>query len=158
MRKRINSGLVIVAIILIIFSVFYVLKINGYFDFSSNYNIKRIIASRDQDFTQSMIDGEEETVWGDPVIWEEPLADPGDYIYIEFVKKRKISSIYMSGMIPEDIHFYYTEGSVEKEISYNKNGRVYSFDKRIMSNNIKIVLGANSSDNRWVIQELKVYE
>lgn len=157
-KKKNRIILLVVGIIVVLFFVFFIMKINGMFDYTRNYDIKEITSSRDQDFVQALIDNEEETVWGDPIIWEEPLANPGDYIDIEFNNTRDISSIEMIGEIPDDIHLYYEYNGTFAEIKYIKNYDMYYFENTINTKMIKIQVGNNATNYNWVIKELRINE
>lgn len=75
-----------VTLLLTGFLGFFALKMNGYWDVSSRFDIRRIQANRDQGNVQAVIDDDPLTVWGDGNYWEK--FKTGDYLMFSFVKKR----------------------------------------------------------------------
>ncbi|MBQ1548356.1 MAG: hypothetical protein IIZ61_08195 [Lachnospiraceae bacterium] len=87
----------------VIFAVYFLMKIFGFFDYTHKFGIREIITDRDKDSVTAMLDNEDETVWGDAVIWNEPLAEPGEKIDIIFDGTRSVKGITLSGEVPEGI-------------------------------------------------------
>ena len=69
-QKRSDWIFRFIPILLIAFVLFFVFKLQGGWDVSSNFGVRTITASRDKGNVQAVIDGDEETVWGDGNYWE----------------------------------------------------------------------------------------
>ena len=102
-QKRSDWIFRFIPILLIAFVLFFVFKLQGGWDVSSNFGVRTITASRDKGNVQAVIDGDEETVWGDGNYWEKEKA--GDYICFFFFRgegdqKRSIHRGNASGSTP----------------------------------------------------------
>ncbi len=137
------------------FLVFFIFKINGYFDFTSNYGIREIHATMDQENVMAMIDNDLNTEWKNAPIWTDPVAAPGDNITICFKGKRPISKVTMTGSEPDVLIFMDGSGSV---ISTERSGDgVHVFKEPVETETLRIEVGEGGKDYRWRISELVIF-
>ena len=94
-QKRSDWIFRFIPILLIAFVLFFVFKLQGGWDVSSNFGVRTITASRDKGNVQAVIDGDEETVWGDGNYWEKEKA--GDYICFFFSGEKEIRGVSIEG-------------------------------------------------------------
>ena len=83
-----------ILIIILFFCAFYLLKIYGYFDFSSKYGIESISCTQLQDNALFVIDDDVETTWG---LLEE--HNPGEMFLIRFTGERVFHNISIHNVL-----------------------------------------------------------
>ena len=153
-QKRDSKISIAVATIIVAFFVFYFLKVNGNFDFTHNYGIKDIDASIDHENVMLMIDGDAATTWNAPTFLGETLAVAGDSVTITLDKKREVSGIKVTGILPEDLVIITDAG--ETQFDMDTSGDL-SFKEMIETETIRLILPEDGNKARWQITELEVY-
>ncbi len=135
--------------------MFFIFKINGYFDFTSNYGIREIHATMDQENVMAMIDGDPNTEWKNAPIWTDPVAVPGDNITIDFIEKRPVSKVTMAGSEPDVLIFMDETGSIIPTEKTEDGEHV--FIKPVETASLCIEVGEGGRDYRWLIKELVIF-
>ncbi len=154
-KKRDEILLLGAAFFLAAFLVFFVFKVNGYFDFTSNYGIREIHATMDGENVMAMIDKDLNTEWKNAPIWTDPVAAPGDNITIDFTGKRPISKVIIMGSEPDVLIFMDESGSV---IPTEKTGDgEHRFKEPVETDSLRIEVGEGGKDYRWRISELEIF-
>ncbi|MCR5097705.1 MAG: hypothetical protein K6B14_02015 [Lachnospiraceae bacterium] len=146
--KKDTIELCTVAMIIVAFLVFFVLKVNGYFDFTHKYGIREIFSTIDQENVMLMIDGDGETIWNEATFLGETKAKTGDSIRITFDRPRQISGIKVTGDIPK--------GLVIKTDETEGRDK-FTFDKPVLTGEIIMELQSDG-EKTWNISELEVME
>lgn len=100
-QRSIDLQWFVVSMALAVFSVFLLFKIHGYFDFSANFGVRKITASKESHNLLMLIDGDPLSTWG--VSWDTPPYRQGDQILIEFRKARALSRIEITNTFDESI-------------------------------------------------------
>lgn len=150
-------------LILIIFAFAYILKIYGYWDFSSRYNIKEIICTNETHNSLLLIDNEIKSAWG-----AKHLTSKNEHISIFFRKFQKIDSLsiifYNLGYFgikssPKKIKIYKFDQGDWNEIKYSEE--ILRHDDKIEQ---KIVLNCitdavriqyqGDENQYWIISEI----
>ncbi len=155
---------IVIPVILFLFVIFLGLKINGYFDFSHKYNIAYFEADFNPDFTNFMLDDEEETVWGDMSFWQSNKRDTGSYLRIVFDSPQDIKSLSMHGKCPDYLKFMYVDKDGNKILVENVKREVdddvfeYTFDTDVNTEELYIEVEKQGENNRWIVGELKLNE
>lgn len=80
----------IIVCFLVLFLIFLLLKINGYFDYSSKYGIESIYCEKDRYDLLFILDGDKKTTWG---LLEEYSMN--DSLVISFRHKRVVSEVQL---------------------------------------------------------------
>ncbi len=143
----------VVAIIIVAFLVFFVLKVNGHFDFSHNYGIRDITASVDGENVMLMIDKDHDTLWNAPTFLGETKFKPGDKITVSFDDIKEISGIVMYGRLPEDVVFMTGE---EIPIELSAGDGKYRFVNPVTTDTLVITISGTKEES-FNIAELEVY-
>ena len=151
--KKETIKLSMVAMIIVAFLVFFVLKVNGHFDFTHNYGIRDISASVDGENVMLMIDKDHNTLWNAPTFLGETKFKPGDVINVSFDDKREISGIVMYGRLPEDVLFMTGE---EIPIELTAGDGEYRFIKPVTTDTLVITISGTKEES-FNIAELEVY-
>ena len=134
--------------------MFFIFKINGYFDFTSNYGIREIHATMDQENVMAMIDNDPNPEWKNAPIWTVPVAAPGDNITIDFTEKRPVSKVIIQGSEPDVLIFMDENGSI---ISTEKmSDGEHIFKEPVETATLRIEVGEGGRDYRWRIKELAI--
>ena len=156
-----SRSLIPVAMIIIAFLAFFVIKVSGHFDFSHSYHIREISATMEPENVMALIDGDEHTVWGDAAFWTETMAEPGDSITITFDNNRPVLGVEMKGVVPDRIAFYAGESGdgawQEIKVRTASDGR-YLFEDGVNAGMLRIEVMDGCEDLRWHVTELMVIE
>lgn len=143
-----------VTLLLTGFLGFFALKMNGYWDVSSRFDIRRIQANRDQGNVQAVIDDDPLTVWGDGNYWEK--FKTGDYLMFSFDKKKELTGIRIIGTYPDEIEILYKKtpnGFLWNWPERKKRGSIF-LKGRVHTNCMKIRTAKSSEKKKWVVKEI----
>ena len=156
-ERKAGAAFYVIPLLLLAFIVFFVLKMQGNWDVSSNYGVSRITANRDSGNVQAVIDGNEETVWGDGNYWEKEKA--GDYIRFIFSGEKEIKGVSIEGSHPDQLRFWYREDGQWREITdVSREGERYVFSKPVRTGGLKISTGEEAEKMRWNVREIVFYD
>ena len=162
-KKRHDMQWGIIFIVIMLFFVFYVLKINGIFDYTSKYGIEYVQCSKSNDDRDGvfMIDGDNKTTWG--------LLDrnhvKGEHIDFKFRSQRSFSKIVLfnfSTRINVPVNIYVSRDGVNYELQaitrqVYKDHDDYVFDASCNGAYMRIEY-ASSTQGNWPITEVVIYE
>ena len=156
-QKRSDWIFRFIPILLIAFVLFFVFKLQGGWDVSSNFGVRTITASRDKGNVQAVIDGDEETVWGDGNYWEKEKA--GDYICFFFSGEKEIRGVSIEGTHPDQLRFWYREDGRWREIAdVSREGACYVFSEPVCTEEFQISTGEGAEKMRWNVREMVFYD
>ena len=141
----------VVFICILFFIVFYICKINGYFDFSGSDFIQNVSTNRNSYNIPLLLDGEMKTDWGTLECQE------GDYLIITFRKEILIDSISMYSSPearPAQIAFLYLEGEDWKDCDAKElQDNIWSFSP-VVTTAVRIECRESNANHEWRIKEL----
>lgn len=143
--------------ILVCFVIFFACRMEGLWDVSRNYNIRRIVASRDKGNVQAVIDKREETVWGSGNYWEKGKV--GDYICFVFDSPGIFKGVEIQGIFPDKLEFFCRQDGewIPVEAAEKQEG-VFLFAQPVETEQIKIVTGEEAERKKWKVKEIVFYE
>lgn len=147
----------IIVVALLCFVIYFACKMEGAWDVSRNYNIRRITASRDKGNVQAVIDGREETVWGSGNYWEKGKA--GDYIRFVFDEPDSFAGVEIQGTFPDELEFFCRQDGewIPVETTEKQEG-VFLFAQPVETEQIKILTGDGAERKKWKVKEIVFYE
>lgn len=157
-----KKALIAVTAFIVAFLALFVLKINGFFDFTHRFGIREISATLDQDNVMLMIDGDTETIWADATFISDTVAEPGDSITITFDKKRDVSGVEFTGTTPDRLGFMYATSDEpdawqDIDVSVGADGR-YDFSSPVETDRIRIEAAEGGKEYKWRVAELSVLD
>ncbi len=150
-----RDSLILAAILL--FTLFHILKVNGYLDFSGKYDIKELGGSREALNLELILDGEPKTEWG--ALYGVEL---NDYLEIAFRKEREIHSVKLDcGECPKLVLFSQDPVSwewIKQPVRRQKDGTVLTLvPKKAFSAERILLLVADAGDTGgWTVREIVI--
>ena len=166
MKKNIGFA-VIVPTVLTAFFLFWILKINGFFDYSHKYHIRNFESERDTENLASMLDDEELTTWGDLSFWGEETVPEGEELMIWLDGSQRVSGLSMQGEFPAELSFYAlsSDGKNWEDLSdsgrmeTDRSNKVFAVTfPAVETEAIRIKVTKSSPHDRWVIGEMELSE
>ena len=151
-----KAALYLIPALLIAFILFLFCKLQGSWDVSRNYDIRRIQASRDKGNVQAVIDENEETVWGSGNYWEKNKA--GDYILFQFAEEKRLMGISIQGKHPDALEILYKTDGDWAQVTFEKDSETYSFSEPVVTDQIKIRTKEEAENKKWKVKEIRFYE
>ncbi|GEM_PF-3491110 len=152
--KSNNTKLFMVAMVIVAFLVFFVLKINGYFDFTHRFGIKDISTTIDRENAMLMIDNDEVTTWNEATFLGETKALPKDNVTVTFDAPRQISGLGMDGEVPDELEI--KGGNGQRIYAEMSDGR-YTFLDPVVTDTLVIEV-SGKDEVTWNISELSIWE
>lgn len=142
----------------VLFCLFWLSKINGYFDFTGRYNIKHLYASRCSYNALLMLDNELKTNWSNK---DEPHDN--DYLIISFRFPQIIDKIEMFSSSSPKLRLvsWDSDSCKNKYIKYHcqhdegSNVYVYVLEEDKAIQNIRIEVDDIGTKVPWTVEELK---
>ena len=161
MKNRVFVELASFIVACVLFSLFWLLKIYGYFDFTGKYGIERLTSNIYPNNLPLLLDGEPGTAWGGEDGW---VNGKGDWLVISFRKPVKLSSLKMevyNGMLPNRLEFY-VESAPEVWENIHPRSQDYetgffSFEERSVYA-LKVSIAEDAEKVSWKITELIINE
>jgi hypothetical protein len=156
MKKTAVKDILIFAAI-IAFLIFHILKLNGYMDFSGNYGIKYLGASREILNLQLMLDKETLTEWG---ALENAYA--GDYLEIAFRKERPIERVCLDCGSKTDLKLLSQDPAsggfklVGTILSQDGDKVLLCPEEKLMASRIRIQVAEGIEDVPWTVREIQI--
>ena len=138
---------------LLLFVIFFMLKVNGYLDFTARYGIREFIASREIYNLQLILDNETTTVWG-----AQGNASDEDWLEIVFRSKRKIESVELQaeeGNCPL-LELYRQDMRTGELIlcECQREGNRFILAEPVEAERIRFQVCSGQRDVPWIVQEL----
>lgn len=146
----------VIPALLLCFLLFFFGKMQGNWDVSRNYNVRRILASRDRGNVQAVIDGNKKTLWGSGNYWEKNKA--GDYILFQFADKQQFSGCSIYGRYPDQLVILYLQDGEWLPISFQETEGTCVFREPVYTDQIKICTGEEAEKKTWKVKEIRFYE
>ena len=146
---------------MLIFAVFYILKLFGYCDYTGRYDIEEITSQQKNYNSPLMIDNDIRTTWG--------IGDihyKNEKINISFRKVKDITSVWilvdkLEKKVPE-IAFLYSEDSINYSVckyglEVNEIEYKYNFILPCRGRYMQLVY-LDEEPGSWLISEIKIYD
>ena len=138
---------------IVLFSFFWLAKINGYFDFTGQYNIKSLYVSRRLQDAQLMLDNELKTSWSN----KGPNND--DYLIVSFRYPQIINKVEIVSSSSPKLRLVNWDSNPCKRIKFhcqqNKESNVYILEEDTAIKNIGIEIDDIGTKVPWIIEELR---
>lgn len=142
----------------VLFSFFWLAKINGYFDFTGRYNIKCLRASRYSHGALFMLDDELKTSWSN-----KEAPHDNDYLIINFRFPQIINRVeIVSSSSPKlKLMSWDSDSCKSKNIKYHcqhdkgNNIYVYILEENDAIQNIRIEIDDKGTQVSWTVEELR---
>ena len=139
---------------LLFFVIYFILKVNGYLDFTAHYGIREFLASRETFNLQLLLDEEAKTAWG-----ALGNASDGDWLEIVFRSERKIEHVELQaeeGNCPP-LELYRQDMRTGEWILCEilREGNRFTFAEPVEAERIRFQVCGGQADVPWIVQELR---
>ena len=164
MKKEANSRKlhIVLVVVTLAFLAFYVLKLCGYFDFTSRYGITHITSTVSDGEGALMIDGDSLTCWN---TYDRKIK-PESEIVIYFSDEKEVSGVHLDqrGENSKILEFFtYSDGEWVKEDCEMDEAGDCIFPEAVRTDRIRIAIDSSLTEEdlegvSWQIKELEIYE
>ena len=138
---------------LLFFVIFFILKVNGYLDYTAQYGIRELSANRETFNLPLLLDKESKTAWG-----AQENASDGDWLEIVFRDIRKIKSVELQteeGNCPP-LELYRQDMRTGELIRCDslREGNRFILAEPVEVERIRFQVCSEQRDVPWIVQEL----
>lgn len=159
--KKTDKKWIVIFLVLLSFCTFYVLKINGHFDYSAKYDIEYIQCAEGIN-RLFLIDGDNKTTWG--IVDDKHVK--GENIDFKFKRQRSFSKIVIFNNSEKEtvpVNIYVSNDGMNFELypivmQHDENEDIYSFETPCNGEYLRIENRNLEEQGQWPITEVKIYE